>query len=74
MLQKSRKCEGVKFVFRRLNTLYTSKDFIVNIVIQKNYCALKFTEYTMEEDILNVLFSFIAAEDNVERTANPAIE
>lgn len=74
MLQKTKKCEGVKFVFKRLNTMYTSKEFIVNIVVKKDYCAFKFTEYTMEEDILNVLFSFITSEDYIERISDPAIE
>ena len=59
MLQKSRACDGVTFMFARLNTMYFSRHFKVKIVVNKDYCMLKFTEYTMEEDIIHVLFSLI---------------
>ena len=59
MLQKSRACDGVTFMFARLNTMYRSRQFKVKIVVNKDYCMLKFTEYTMEEDIIHVLFSLI---------------
>lgn len=59
MLQKSRACDGVTFMFARLNTMYCSRQFKVKIVVNKDYCMLKFTEYTMEEDIIHVLFSLI---------------
>ena len=59
MLQKSRACDGVTFMFARLNTRYCSRQFKVKIVVNKDYCMLKFTEYTMEEDIIHVLFSLI---------------
>lgn len=59
MLQKSRACDGVTFMFVRLNTMYCSRQFKVKIVVNKDYCMLKFTEYTMEEDIIHVLFSLI---------------
>lgn len=59
MLQKSRACDGVAFMFARLNTMYCSRQFKVKIVVNKDYCMLKFTEYTMEEDIIHVLFSLI---------------
>lgn len=49
MLQKSRACDGVTFMFARLNTMYCSRQFKVKIVVNKDYCMLKFTEYTMEE-------------------------
>lgn len=61
MLQKSRACDGVTFMFARLNTMYCSRQFKVKIVVNKDYCILKFTEYTMEEDIIHVLFSLIGA-------------
>ena len=61
MLQKSRACDGVTFMFARLNTMYCSRQFKVKIVVNKDYCMLKFTEYTMEEDIIHVLFSLIGA-------------
>lgn len=59
MLQKSRACDGVTFMFARLNTMYCSRQFKVKIVVNRDYCMLKFTEYTMEEDIIHVLFSLI---------------
>lgn len=59
MLQKSRACDGVTFMFARLNTMYCARQFKVKIVVNKDYCMLKFTEYTMEEDIIHVLFSLI---------------
>lgn len=48
-------------MFARLNKIYCSKLFRVKIVINKDFCILKFTEYTMEEDIIHVLFSLIGA-------------
>ena len=59
MLQKSQSCDGVTFMFNRINTLYFTKQFRVKIMVYKDYCSLKFTEYTMEEDIIHVLFSLI---------------
>lgn len=66
MLQKNQACDGVVFKFKRINTLYCSKWFKVKIIIKKDCCTLKFTEYTMEEDIINVLFSFIGTEGTAE--------
>ena len=65
MLQKSQACDGVTFMFARLNTMYCSRQFKVKIVVNKDYCMLKFTEYTMEEDIVHVLFSLIGAAGNI---------
>lgn len=61
LLQKSQMCDGVWFRFQRLSPIYSGKAFNVRFAIKKDYCYLKFTEYTMEEDIVNVLFSFINA-------------
>lgn len=66
MLQKNQACDGVVFKFKRINPLYCSKWFKVKIIIKKDCCTLKFTEYTMEEDIINVLFSFIGTEGTAE--------
>lgn len=70
MLQKSKMCDGVTFMFKRQNTRYFNRQFKVKIYINKNYCTLKFTEYTMEEDIVHVLFSLIDAKGLVESGAN----
>lgn len=66
MLQKSQSCDGVSFMFNRINTLYCTKQFRVKVYISKDFCTLKFTEYTMEEDIIHVLFSLIGTTGNVE--------
>lgn len=60
MLQKSQTCDGVTFMFTRISTKYFSKKFKVKILVNKDYCMLKFAEYTMEEDIVHVLFSLIS--------------
>ena len=54
MLQKSQACDGVTFMFAR-NEMYCPKQFKVKIVVNKDYCILKFTEYTMEEDIIHII-------------------
>lgn len=41
------------------NPKMSPRQFKVKIVVNKDYCMLKFTEYTMEEDIIHVLFSLI---------------
>lgn len=61
MMQKSKLCDSVKFCYTRLNPLYAGKTFSVKITVKKDYCFFKFTEYTLEEDINNVLFSIIDA-------------
>lgn len=61
MLQKSKLCDSIKFCYTRLNTIYAGKNFTVKITVKKDYCLFKFTEYTLEEDINNVLFSIIDA-------------
>lgn len=66
MLQKNQMCDGVVFKFQRINPLYFPKWFKVKILIKKDCCTFKFTEYTMEEDIINVLFSFISTTGNIE--------
>ena len=65
MLQKSELCDSASFMFMRLNTLYCTQKFRVKIFTNKDYCALKFTEYTMEEDIKHVLFSLIDASGDI---------
>lgn len=59
MLQKSKLCDGVWFRFLRLDSTYFSKEFNVKIITKSDFCTLKFTEYTAEEDIQHVLFSLI---------------
>ncbi len=59
LLQKSQLCDGVWFRFLRQSSTYFNKDFNVKIAIKNDYCSIKFTEFTLEEDIRHVLFSLI---------------
>lgn len=59
MIQKSQKCDGIIFMFERMWEL--NKYFKVRFIIKKDYCLMKFTEYTEEMDIQNVLLLFINA-------------
>lgn len=59
MLQKNRQCDSVKFSFERLNSLYCDDRFNVQITVNRKYCIVKFSEYTVKEDIDNVLHSII---------------
>lgn len=65
MLQKSELCDSASFMFNRINTLYCTQKFRVKIFTKNDFCTLKFTEYTMEEDIKHVLFSFIDASGDI---------
>nr|DAI96732.1 MAG TPA: hypothetical protein [Caudoviricetes sp.] len=61
MLQKNMKCDGVCFCYERLNGEYMNNKFKVRIIAKKDYCLIKFTEYTREEDIIHVISSVINA-------------
>lgn len=60
MMQKSKLCDGVWFRYFRQDSTYCTKQFNVKVLV-KNDLILKFTEFTMEEDIVHVLFSLINA-------------
>lgn len=57
MLQKSKMCDGVSFVCKRNDSRYSSTTFKVKITTKMDFCVMKLTEYTAEEDIVNVLFT-----------------
>lgn len=59
MLQKNKKCENVKFSFERKSSLYCNDRFNVFISVNRKYGLIKFAEYTVREDIDNVLHSII---------------
>lgn len=61
MMQKSQVCDGVWFMFQRLNSRYYTKQFKVKAQVKNNTAILRFPEYTAEEDLQNVLFSFVNA-------------
>ena len=59
MMQKSKICDGITFKFKRKRKTYFEEEFKVKIGVKKNYCHMKFFEYTEEVDIQNVLQLFI---------------
>ncbi len=61
MLQKTKSCEGIVFKYKRQEPLYFGKEFLIKIQVKKDSCYMKFTQYTAEEDIINVIFSLINA-------------
>lgn len=59
MMQKSQICDGVVFKFKRKNEAYFGEEFKVKIGVKNDYCYIKFSEYTEEVDIQNVLQLFV---------------
>ncbi|EOU1842360.1 hypothetical protein IZT14_002694 [Clostridium perfringens] len=60
ILNKERKCDHVKFIFVRNKIKYfTMETFPVNIEVKRGYLYLEFKQYTLEEDIENVLSRII---------------
>lgn len=66
MMQKSLCCEGVLFVFRRLDPLYFGKEYKVSFEGKPKWFAIKFHEYTLEVDIQHVLVSLFGTETENE--------
>ena len=64
MLYKSEMCDGVVLQWKRINAeAFPKNSFRVKISVNaKGVCIFKFTEYTSQEDIENVVFSLIRAE------------
>ncbi len=61
MLQKNRMCDGITFKFKRKNPQYFGEEFKVKISTKNDTCHIKFSEYTEEVDIQNVLHLFIGS-------------
>lgn len=60
MMQDTKCCEGISFRYQRRNRgFFTSNEFNVTFLAKTRYFMIKFTEYTTEEDIQNVLFSLL---------------
>lgn len=61
MLYKNERCDGVYFQWKRLDaTGYPKKSFAIRITVSnRGHCIFKFSEYTSEEDIENVIFSIL---------------
>lgn len=64
MLYKSEMCDGIVLQWKRKNPRFFSTDsFKVKISVNtKGACVFKFTEYTSQEDIENVVFTLIKSE------------
>jgi len=62
MLQKSKKCDGLVFKFKKLPEVKGIKRveyFKVALMAKKSYCHFKFSEFVKESDIDNVIFSVL---------------
>ncbi len=71
MLQKSGMCDGTVFMCRRNNTKYCSDEYFrVKMTNNKDYCILKFFEYTAEEDMIYVLLTLTFPERAYRRGQN----
>lgn len=60
MIQKNKKCDSIFFMFQRILSNKLDDFFKVRFIVKRDYCLLKFTEYTEEVDIQNVLLLFIS--------------
>jgi len=65
MLQKNKSCDGVTFYWRRKNG---KNPFPVSIDIKNGVCIFKFTQFTAKEDIENVIFSIIGANEETDKS------
>lgn len=66
MLNYVKRCDSVRFVFRRKYRMYFSVSFDVIIQSDNKYCILKFPGYTEECDIENVLLEVINPQRDIE--------
>ncbi|MBQ6794683.1 MAG: hypothetical protein IJO83_00900 [Clostridia bacterium] len=68
MLYKNKSCDGIVFRWRRINPINGQKlMFPVKMSANgRGICTFKFTEYTVKEDIENVIFSIIETGENTE--------
>ena len=63
ILLERESCDGVTYRWDRITPKYFSdRQFSVRILMKKSACVLKFTEYTREEDIEDVLFSIVGTD------------
>ncbi len=62
MMQKTKSCDGVKFFYRRQESIYFTKQIKITIRIHKGFCIIKFWDYTEESDMQNVLSDIIDSE------------
>lgn len=65
MMQKSQQCDGIYLKFHRIDETYFNNDVDVHIQVKTKYMIIKFTKYTMQEDMENVLKSIISAQPKI---------
>lgn len=62
MLYQQKSCESIQFFWKKMTPINLQDAFFpVRIYEERGRCRFKFSKYTIEEDILNVLFSIIDA-------------
>lgn len=62
MLEQQKYCDSIIFMWKRKHPEYYGEDFPVKISEKKGECQFKFSKFTEEEDIENVLFSIVDAQ------------
>lgn len=62
MLYQQQSCESIQFCWKKKSESGAQNSFPVKIYEDKGRCLFKFSRYTKEEDIENVLFSIIDAQ------------
>ena len=68
MLYKNRSCDGIVFMWKRESPVGgQNAAFRVKMLVNsKGECIFKFTEYTVKEDIENVIFSIVGATEDTQ--------
>ena len=66
MMQKSEQCDGIYLKYKRIDNMYFNNEVDVHIQVKTRYMVLKFTKYTPQEDMENVLNSIISSESRSE--------
>lgn len=62
MLYQQKSCESIQFFWKKISPVNLQDEFFpVRIYEERGRCRFKFSKYTIEEDIQNVLFSIIEA-------------
>lgn len=62
MMQKSKQCDGIYLKYQRIDNKYFNNEVDVHMQVKSKYMVIKFTKYTPQEDMENVLNSIISSE------------
>ena len=67
-LNDKQSCNSAIFAWKRANPWYSTQTrFPVEIYVKKEVCVFKFTKYTKKEDMDDVIFSVIGADENTDK-------